>query len=318
MPLAIEIYASRKNYISENSDIFPEVSDLLSLTQFRKFNSKNVSCGFATLLIILLIAVPVGSVEIKPYFDTYSTIIWKPVKQKNKVAILPGDELRISFGYVIPAKADNVYIEMFVGKYDVRSRDVVPIINKQEYVSTNGKTTVWRNFTIEVPDYASKLVLSAEIMHPRDDFIHNNNMSLEVPIYRDAEIVDVSLPTSVVESESILPIKVKIKSNQIDGSCLLSVEDLNSKDIIAQKDIEITQPEMTVSLDVIVPKASKSEEIHIWKIYLSCADWNEENNEKTVTLTIRSNNQFPIPGFESISAVVTSIIVLQFMRRIQR
>jgi len=288
---------------------------LAPLTQLRKFNDKNLSCVFSALLIILLIAVPVSSEEIKPYFDTYSTIIWKPVKQKNKVAILLGDELRISFGYVIPAKADDVYIKMFVGKYDVRSGNIVPIINKQEYVSTNGKTTVWRNFTIEVPDYASKLVLSAEIMHPQEDFIHNNNMSLEVPIYGDAKIVDVSLPTNVVESGSVLPIKVKIKNNQIGRSCLLSVEDLNLKNIIAQKDIEITEPEMTVSLDVNVPKASKSEEIHIWKIYLSCADWNEENNEKTVTLTIRSNNQFPIPGFESISAVVASIIVLSVCKK---
>lgn len=90
------------------------------------------------------------------------------------------------------------------------------------------------------------------------------------------------------------------------------------KGVIAQKSIEITEPEMTVSLDVNVPKASKSEEVHIWELYLSCADWNEENNKKTVTLTIKSNNQFPIPGFESISAIVASIIVLQFVRRKQR
>lgn len=117
------------------------------------------------MLIVFLIATPASSVEIKPFLDTSSTILWKPVKQKNKLAILLSDELRISFGYSIPAKANNVYIRMFVGKYDLNNGDIVPIIDKHEYVSTNGRTTIWRNYTVKVP-YTSKLVLLAEIFHP--------------------------------------------------------------------------------------------------------------------------------------------------------
>ena len=85
-----------------------------TLAKFRKFNGKNISYVFTALLVVLLIAIPVRSVEVKPYFDTYSTIIWKPIKQKNNVATHPGDELKVSFGYVIPAKADNVYIRMYI------------------------------------------------------------------------------------------------------------------------------------------------------------------------------------------------------------
>gem|GEM_PF-2374159 len=284
------------------------------LIQFRKFNGKNVLRVFAALLIVLLIAVPVSSVEIKPFLDTSSTILWKPAKQKSELAILPGDELKISFGYGIPAKADNVYIRMFVGKYDLNSGNIVPIIDKREYVSTDGKTTVWRNYTVKVP-YTSKLVLSAEITHPWDVNLLNNNMSLEVPIDADVEIVDVSAPTNVVESESVLSIKVKMKSNNVGRGCVLAVEDLNTKKLIATKHFEITEPEMTVSLDVNVPKASKSEEIHIWRISLNCGDWNEENNQKTITLTVRSSNQFTIPGFELLAAILAAVIALNFVRR---
>lgn len=120
-----------KTTYSENSDIFLEVSDLSPLKQLLKLNGKNVLRVFAALLIAFLIAVPVSSVEIKPFLDTSSTILWKPVKQKEKVAILPSDELKISFSYGIPAKADNVYIRMFVGKYDLNSRSIIPIIDKQ-------------------------------------------------------------------------------------------------------------------------------------------------------------------------------------------
>lgn len=66
-------------------------------------------------------------------------------------------------------------------------------------------------------------------MHPWDINLLNNNISLEVPIDADVEIVDVSVPTSVVESDSVLPIKVKMKSNNIGGGCVLAVEDLNTK-----------------------------------------------------------------------------------------
>lgn len=166
--------------------------------------------------------------------------------------------------------------------------------------------------------YQITLVLSSEISHPWEVNGWDNYMTTEVDIFSDAEIVEVSLPTTVVESESILPIKVKIKSNQIGRGYTLAVEDLNLKDLIAVKHIEITKPEMTVSLDVNVPKASKSEEIHIWRISLNGVDYDKEDNEKTVTLTIRSNNQLPIPGFELISVIVASIIVLQFVRRTKR
>ena len=190
---------------------------------------------------------------------------------------------------LFPLRLITFTLECIFGKYDVRSGEIIPIINKQEYVSTNGKTTVWRNFT-----------------------------SLEVSIDADAEIADVSVPTNVVESESILPIKVKIRSNVIGKSYMLSVQDLNSKDIIAKRDIEITEPEMTISLDVNVPKASKSEEIHIWRISLNGVDWNEENNQKTISITIRSNNTFLIPGFELISSALATIISLKFVRKMQK
>lgn len=291
-----------------------EVSNLPPLIQFRKFNGKNVLCVFAALLIAFLIAVPASSVEFKPFLDTSSTILWKPAKQKEKVAILPGDELKISFGYSIPAKTDNVYIRMFVGKYDLNSGSIIPIIDKHEYVSSDGKTTVWRNYTVKVP-YTNKLVLSAEIFHPWDFNGLNNNISLEIPIWMDLEIIDVSVPTNVVESESVLPVKVKIRSNNFGPGCVLYVEDLTTNKLVAKKHFEITKPEMTISLDVKVPEASKSEEIHIWRIGLSTVDYNEENNEKIVTLTVRSNKQFTIPGFEVLAAILAAVIALNFVRR---
>lgn len=69
---------------------------------------------------------------------------------------------------------------------------------------------------------------------------------------------------------------------------------------------------MTVSLDVNVPKASKSEEIHIWRISLNCGDWNEENNQKTITLIVRSNKQYSVPAFKT-SVAVSSILIATFL-----
>ena len=306
-----------KNYITYELISF-EVSNLNSLMRLQKLGTKKLLYVFFALLVVYITAVPVDSVVIRPGFDAGTVIQWRPVELKNKFAILPGDKLEISFGYYIPAKADNVLIKMSVGKYDLRRESVVPMINKTEYISTDGEEFIWRNITIEVPDYSSKLVLSSEISHPWEVNGWDNYMTTEVDIFSDAEIIEVSLPTTVVESESILPIKVKIKSNQIGRGYTLAVEDLNLKDLIAVKHIEITKPEMTVSLDVNVPKASKSEEIHIWRISLNGVDYDEEDNEKTVTLTIRSNNQLSIPGFELISLIVASIIALQFVRRTKR
>lgn len=306
-----------KNYITYELISF-EVSDLNSLMRLQKLGTKKLLYVFFALLVVYITAVPVDSVVIRPGFDAGTVIQWRPVELKNKFAILPGDKLEISFGYYIPAKADNVLIKMSIGKYDLRRESVVPMINKTEYISTDGEEFIWRNITIEVPDYSDKLVASSEISHPWEVNGWDNYMTTEIKIFPDTEIVEVSLPTTVVESESILPIKVKIKSNQIGRGYTLAVEDLNLKDLIAVKHIEITKPEMTVSLDVNVPKASKSEEIHIWRISLNGVDYDEEDNEKTVTLTIRSNNQLSIPGFELISLIVASIIVLQFVRRTKR
>jgi len=247
-----------------------------------------------------------------PYI--YAEIIWKPVKQKIRHAILPGDEIEVDFKYVIPFEVSGVGIRAFVGELDPETGRIVAILDRSEIVYETGPKIIWKNFTITVP-FTKKILLSANVTHPSES---TKNSYLYLFVASDTGIMEVEPATTVVKSGSMLPITVRLTSNEIGNSIRIYVDDLdlvkssNSRVQLESKEITITKPEMTVTINVKVPEVKGSTETHRWEIHVG-SDAYIENNYRRILVTIEPAGKTVIPGFDAFLAVmaVTALAILR-------
>lgn len=226
-----------------------------------------------------------NTVTLKPFLDMYATVIWKPVKQKISYAILPEDVIEVSIGFVIPAKITDVDIKATINEFDLKEKIPKAMEGKSEKVATFAPTTIWRNFTVVVP-YTNKLVIEANISHPLEDFIHNNNMTLEIPVDPDTKVEEATPSVLVVSSGSPTPVTVKISSNALGRVYVVAVQDMTTKNLIGKKDVEITEPNMTVTIEATAPNINGFSETHIWNASVNGIDFYDLNNYNEFQVTI--------------------------------
>jgi hypothetical protein len=161
-------------------------------------------------------------VTFKPFLDMYPSITWKPVKQRIDTAILPGDVIEIDIAYVIPAGGiKDIRIAHSVVSYNLYKKTMDQIDGYTYNVSTLYPTTIYKNFTVVVP-FTNKLIVNASIAHPLEDNVLNNEMTLEIPVFEDTELVKVDVPLIVKAGEKT-KVKVYLKSNALGYSYRASV-----------------------------------------------------------------------------------------------
>ena len=224
-------------------------------------------------------------VTFKPFLDMYPSITWKPVKQKIDTAILPGDVIEIDIAYVIPAGGiKDVRIAHSVVSYNLYKKTMDQIEGYTYSVSTLYPTTIYKNFTVVVP-FTNKIVVNASIAHPLEDNALNNEMTLEIPVFEDTELVKVDVPLIVKAGEKT-KVKVYLRSNAVGYSYRASVAKDN-KETIGTYDFSITDPEMAVEVEVTpTVSGNKFFETQTWYVNLMGYDFYDANNAKTVTVTV--------------------------------
>lgn len=241
-----------------------------------------------------------NTVTLKPFLDMYATIIWKPVKQKISYAILPEDIIEVDIGFVIPAKITGVDIRAIVDQFDLKEKRPKTLEGKVEKVSTFEPTVIWRNFTVVVP-YTNKLVIEANVSHPLEDFIHNNNMTLEIPVDPDTKIEEAKPAVLVISAGSPTAVTVTLTSNALGRVYSVAVIDETTNTLIGKTDVEITEPNMTVTVEATAPQISGFSETHLWNASANGIDYYEPNNYQTFQVTI-----WGIPWW----AVVLGILII--------
>ncbi len=226
-----------------------------------------------------------NTVTLKPFLDMYATVIWYPIKQKVSNAILPEDVIEIDVGFVIPAKITGVQIRAKIEEFNLNEKALKTIEGRSETVATFEPTTIWRNFTIKVP-FTDRIVVTANITHELEDFILNNNITLEIPIYPDTKVEYAKPATLIVSSGSPTAVTVKIQSNAFGRLYTVEIWDDDLKEILAMKDVNITEPNMTVTLEAKAPKISGFQETHTWNVTFAGADYYPANNYYSFNVTI--------------------------------
>jgi len=226
-----------------------------------------------------------NTVTLKPFLDMYATVIWKPVKQKVSYAILPEDVIEVDIGFVIPAKITGVHIKAQIDEFDVNKKEMKTIEGRDETVATFEPTTIWRNFTVKVP-FTNKLVITANVSHPLEDFVLNNNISLEILVDPDTKVEYANPATLVVSSGSPTAVTVKLSSNALGRVFVVAVMDETTKNLLGKKDVEITEPNMTVTISATAPKISGFSEVHEWNVSANGIDYYEPNNYYSFNVTI--------------------------------
>jgi hypothetical protein len=272
---------------------------------------------FACLLVSVLLCLQVAS-AFKPFLDMYPSITWKPVKQKIDTAILPGDVIEIDIAYVIPAGG----IKDIEASYNVMSynlyKNTMDLMESKSYtLSTVEPTTIYKNFTVVVP-FTNKIIVNASIYHPLEDNGLNNQMTLEIHVFEDTELVKVDVPPIVKAGEKTT-VKIYLKSNAIGFNYRASVA---TSEILGMTDFDITKPEMVVEVEV-TPKVSGNDyvETQKWYVNLMGYDYYDANNEKTVTVTVWASGPkegVAIPATAIVATIVfvvlVAVVVLVFRR----
>jgi hypothetical protein len=241
-------------------------------------------------------------VTFKPFLDMYPSIIWKPVKQRIDTAILPGDIIEIDIAYVIPAGGiKDIEASYSVKSYNLYKNEMDLVENKTYILSTVEPTTIYKNFTVVVP-FTNKIIVNASIYHPLEDNGLNNQMTLEIPVFEDTELVKVDVPPIVMAGEKTT-VKVYLKSNAVGFNYRASVA---TSEIIGMTDFDITKPEMVVEVEV-TPKVSGNKffETQTWYVNLMGYDYYDANNEKTVTVMV-----WALPWWLFIFLVILVILIL--------
>ena len=238
-----------------------------------------------------------NSVTIKPFIDLSVTVLWKPIRQKTPLAILPEDVIEIDVGFMIPCKLSGIEIRTDVNSHDLFTKKLNPLERHHDIVTSfKPNTTIWYNTTVVVP-FTDKIVVNASIHHPWEYMGWNNYINTTIEIFPDTEVSDVSIGALVVQSGQDVDITVKLRSNAIGRGTTISVFDENVEDVIGTAHVEITEPEMEVKLKAkapIIGASVKTEqfnfseiyETHTWNVSSATVDYWTENDYQKIQVTI--------------------------------
>jgi len=236
-------------------------------------------------------------VVIKPFIDLSVTVLWKPVKQKTPLAILPEDVIEVDIGYMIPCKLSGIEIRADVNKHDLFAKKLMPIERHHNVVATfKPNTTIWYNTTITVP-FTDKIVVNASIHHPWEYMGWNNYVNTTIKIFPDTEVSNVSVGALLVQSGQDVDITVGLRSNAIGRGTTVSVYDEDTEDVIGTAHVEITEPEMKVRLKATAPVIGQAietkqfnfngvYETHTWNVSSATVDYWTENDYQRIQVTI--------------------------------
>ena len=238
-----------------------------------------------------------NNVTIKPFVDLSVTVLWKPIRQKTPLAILPEDVIEIDIGFMIPCKLSGIEIRADVNMHDLFTKKLRPLERHHDVIASfKPNTTIWYNTTVVVP-FTDKIVVNASIYHPWEYMGWNNYINTTIPIFPDTEVSEVSIGALLVQSGQDVDVTVKLRSNAIGRGTTISVFDEDVGDVIGTAHVEITEPEMEVKLKAKAPvigASVKTEqfnfsgvyETHTWNVSSATADYWTENDYKTIQVTI--------------------------------
>ena len=236
-------------------------------------------------------------VVIKPFIDLSVTVLWKPVKQKTPLAILPEDVIEIDIGFMIPCKLSEIEIRADVNSHDLFTKKLRPLESHEDVVASfKPNTTIWYNTTVVVP-FTDKIVVNASIHHPWEYMGWNNYINTTIKIFPDTEVSNVSVEALLVQSGQDVDITVKLRSNAIGRGTTVSVYDEDVGDVIGTTHVEISEPEMEVKLTATAPvigQAVEAQEFnfngvyetHTWNVSHATVDYWSENDYQKIQVTI--------------------------------
>lgn len=238
-----------------------------------------------------------NSVTIKPFIDLSVTVLWKPVKQKTPLAILPEDVIEVDIGFMIPCKLSGIEIRADVNSHNLFTKKLNPLERHHDVVASfRPNTTIWYNTTVVVP-FTDKIVVNASIYHPWEYMGWNNYINTTIDVFPDTEVSNVSVGALLVQSGQDVDIAVKLRSNAIGRGTTISVFDEDVGDVIGTAHVEITEPEMEVKLTATAPVIGQAVETkqfnfngvyetHTWNVSSATVDYWTENDYQKIQVTI--------------------------------
>jgi len=238
-----------------------------------------------------------NNVTIKPFIDLAVTVLWKPIKQKTPLAILPEDVIEVDIGFMIPCKLTGIEIRANVNSHNLFTKKLRLLERHHDVVASfKPNTTIWYNTTITVP-FTDKIVVNASIYHPWEYMGWNNYINTTIDIFPDTKVSNVSVGALVVQSGQNVDVTVKLKSNAIGRGTTISVFDENVGDVIGTAHVEITEPEMEVKLKATAPVIGQAVEAqgfnfsgvyetHTWNVSHATVDYWSENDYQKIQVTI--------------------------------
>jgi len=237
---------------------------------------------------------------LKPFVDFQVFVVWRPVWQKVRHALLPEDVVEVCVGVRVPVNTTSIPARLLYGvqHLDPRRGAWNATAGEGEEVRAAAAGVIWRNFTVTVP-WSHVLRVWVNVSHEWEDNWLNNAVNVTIAVDPDAKLVRVEvrggLPGAVTEGTPI-KLLLHVVSNvpeERGARITITVYDNTTARALASKavplkpeaayELAVRAPENPALLFVRAPVAA-----HTLTATFTGYDLYEENNEEELTVTVLS------------------------------
>lgn len=259
-----------------------------------------------------------NTVFLKPFVDMQVIILWRPVRQKVKVAILPGDLIEVDIGVKIPVNTTSIPAKLMwrVDEFNLKKMKYTKMEGMTLDVKATKPGIVWRNVTIVVP-WVPRLVIIANVTHPWEDMGLNNFQNITVPIDPDVKVSLLSKPRFLMEGQ-IFKVTVNITSNvePSKGIGWVSIVDNTTSTLLKRVKV-VLKPSEKITIEAKAPEnppafwvVKTPVTLHNIRVAYAGYDMYAGNNVQEFTCTVTSYQWLAVlAGVAGIIALAVAIRV---------
>ena len=191
-----------------------------------------------------------------PYTDISLLVIYRPVKQKIPLYILPGDVVEIDVGVRVRTSGLKTPVKFTVNVTGIGwVRRHVAAETRSEIVKFAlrrwpNEKIVWHNFTIVVP-WSREIIINVAATAPGDVDIYNNNATITIPVSPEVQVLKLDVPRAAREGQYIRA-RAVIRNN-LGTPFNISVVLLIDGKVCARRLYTVTTENYTVEITAKLP-----------------------------------------------------------------
>jgi len=260
-------------------------------------------------------------VFLKPFVDLHVLVIWKPVRQKVTVALLPEDAIELDIGLYTPINTTSLPARLHykIQNYDLEGRRWNVTSDVVEEIAAAEPGIAWRNVTLTLP-WSNVLNVFVNASHDWEDMFLNNYINITINIDPDVKLVKVEIKEGiggVVREGTPITLVFYLKSNipeEKGARGFISAYDNETVTLAGRMGI-VLKPEATYELKARAPenpkvlwefKAPVTE--HVMTAIFAGYDLYEPNNTKTFTIGVYSLQILWILAIIIIIIVIAAVV----------